>query len=92
MELEEIHPTHFTTLRKTPFPHTLIEQKLMELGGNGVDGMAYRKQVLAAAGWPHDGLVTFSKYPDQAATVFNRIRVALKTDPDRDGLLGTLGG
>ena len=33
--------------------HVLIEQTLLEMGGGGPEGMAFRKKVLAAAGWPH---------------------------------------
>jgi len=91
MQYEEVASQHFLTLRRTPFPHALIEQALLEMGGGGPAGMRYRKKVLAAAGWPHDGLVPFAKYPEQAASTFNRIRLALVSGPDADGLLALLG-
>lgn len=90
MQYEEVVSQHFLTLRRTPFPHVLIEQALLEMGGSGPEGMSYRKKVLAAAGWPHDGLVPFAKYPDQAAAAFNRVRLALASQPDMEGLLALL--
>ncbi|MEC5205793.1 hypothetical protein QF022_000749 [Vogesella perlucida] len=90
MLYEIVEATHFITLRRTPFPHVLIEQTLLEMGGGGPEGMAFRKKVLAAAGWPHDGLVPFAKYPDQAAEAFNRVRLALGEGPDADTLLARL--
>jgi hypothetical protein len=90
MQFEAVESQHFLTLRRTPFPHVLIEQALLEMGGSGPEGMAYRKKVLAAAGWPHDGLVPFAKYPDQAASAFNHIRQAMADDPDGESLLALL--
>lgn len=87
MLYEIVEAKHFITLRRTPFPHALIEQALLEMGGSGPEGMAFRKKVLAAAGWPHDGLVPFAKYPEQAAEAFNRIRLALGEGPDAEALL-----
>ncbi|MFN4237578.1 MAG: hypothetical protein ACK4FZ_10135 [Vogesella sp.] len=86
-----VESRHFVTLSRTPFPHLLIEQALLEMGGGGPEGMGFRKKVLAAAGWPHDGLVPFAKYPDQAAEAFNRIRLALGEGPDAATLLQRLG-
>ncbi|GHD70455.1 hypothetical protein ACFSQE_02175 [Vogesella fluminis] len=89
---EAVHPDHFSTLRRTPFPHALIEQQLMQMGGGGVAGSAFRKQVLQAAGWPHDGLVPFAKHPQLASTAFNRIRLALSEHRQPDKLLAALAG
>lgn len=90
MQYEVIMPNHFLTLRKTPFPHALIEQRLVEMGGGGQAGMDFRKQVLAGAGWGYDGLTPFAKFPDKAADAFNRIREALEADPAPDALLAAL--
>jgi len=86
-----VESRHFVTLSRNPYPHVLIEQALLEMGGGGPEGMSFRKKVLAAAGWPHDGLVPFAKYPDQAAEAFNRIRLALGEGPNADALLVRLG-
>lgn len=90
MSYEIVEAKHFVTLRRTPFPHVLIEQALLEMGGSGPDGMAFRKKALAAAGWPHDGLVPFAKYPDQAAEAFNRIRQVLEGGANAANLLQVL--
>ena len=87
---EAVHPDHFSTLRRTPFPHALIEQQLMQMGGGGVAGSSFRKQVLLAAGWPHDGLVPFAKHPQLASTTFNLIRLLLEQHPQPDALLAAL--
>lgn len=89
---EAVHPDHFSTLRRTPFPHALIEQQLMQMGGGGVAGSSFRKQVLLTAGWPHDGLVPFAKHPQLATTTFNRIRLLLDQHPKPDTLLAALAG
>lgn len=88
---EEVLSAHFMTLRRTPFPHVLIEQRLLAMGGSGPDGMSYRKQVLAAAGWGYDGLTPFAKHPDLAAKAFNRIREVLEENSSKDSLLAALG-
>lgn len=90
MSYEIVEAKHFVTLRRTPFPHVLIEQALLEMGGSGPDGMAFRKKALAAAGWPHDGLVPFAKYPEQAAAAFNRVGQALDGGADAASLLAVL--
>ncbi|MFC3531555.1 hypothetical protein ACFOLG_05090 [Vogesella facilis] len=90
MHYDTVESGHFLTLRKTPFPHALIEQRLLGMAGGGPAGMAFRNQVLAAAGWPHDGLTPFAKYPDKAAAAFNRIGRALADDPDCAQLLAAL--
>lgn len=91
MHYETVEAGHFLTLRKQPFPHVLIEQQLLAMGGGGQGGMDFRRKVLAAAGWPHDGLTPFAKYPDKAAAVFNRIGHALADNPDCAQLLAALG-
>ncbi|WP_174872942.1 hypothetical protein [Vogesella oryzae] len=90
MHYETVEPNHFLTLRKTPFPHVLIEQKLLAMAGGGQQGMDFRRKALTAAGWPHDGLTPFAKYPDKAAAAFNRIARALAGDPDCEQLLAAL--
>ncbi|MCD4484237.1 hypothetical protein LQR31_07080 [Chromobacterium vaccinii] len=91
MHFDEIQSKHFVTLSRTPLPHTLIEQALVAMGGGGNDGMNFRKQALAAAGWSHDGLVPFAKHPDKAAEAFNRLREAMAGAESPDALLKALG-
>ena len=90
MHFDEIHSSHFVTLSRTPLPHTLIEQALVNIGGGGNDGMNFRKQALAAAGWSYDGLVPFAKHPDKAAQAFNRLRAALASYTSAEALMAAL--
>ncbi|UTH74605.1 hypothetical protein [Chromobacterium sp. IIBBL 290-4] len=91
MQFDEIHSKHFVTLSRKPLPHTLIEQALVNMGGGGNDGMTFRKQALAAAGWEYDGLVPFAKHPDKAAEAFNRLRQAMASAETADAVLQALG-
>jgi|GEM_PF-2567913 hypothetical protein len=90
MEFEEVDPTHFSTLRREPFPHVLIEQTLSQMGEGGVRGNNFRKEALNAAGWPFDGLTTFSKHPQQAADAFNRLRRVLAVHKRPDAVIKAL--
>ncbi|AUH50224.1 hypothetical protein CXB49_05005 [Chromobacterium sp. ATCC 53434] len=90
MHFDEVHSKHFVTLSRTPLPHTLMEQALVAMGGGGNEGMNFRKQALAAAGWQHDGLVPFAKHPDKAAEAFNRLREAFAGANGPEALLQAL--
>ncbi|MBM5572733.1 MULTISPECIES: hypothetical protein [Deefgea] len=90
MQFDEIQAVHFNTLSRTPFPHVLLEQALLQLGGGGVDGSKYAKQVLAAAGWRHASVVSYGKYPEEAATAFNKIRAVLANNEDPTALIELL--
>ncbi|POA99441.1 hypothetical protein C2134_06645 [Chromobacterium sinusclupearum] len=91
MHFDEVHSKHFVTLSRTPQPHVLMEQALVAMGGGGNDGMNFRKQALAAAGWSYDGLVPFAKHPDHAAQAFNKLRQAFAKADTPEQLLEALG-
>ncbi|WP_410499581.1 hypothetical protein [Chitinibacter sp. S2-10] len=80
MQFDEVKPEHFTTLSATPFPHVLIERALLQMvpGTNPLEGPKFRNEVMQAAGWKHSNVVSFGKYPADAAAAFNRIREALE--------------
>lgn len=90
MQFDEVQSEHFSSLSRTPFPHVLIERALQQIAGGDANGAQFRKDVLAAAGWPHSGLVTFGKYPDQAAAALNRIRLVLQESEDPATVLAKL--
>ncbi|SFZ70239.1 hypothetical protein [Chitinimonas taiwanensis] len=90
MQFDEVQAQHFSSLSRTPFPHVLIERALQQIAGGDANGAQFRKDVLAAAGWPHSGLVTFGKYPDQAAAALNRIRLVLQESEDPATILAKL--
>ncbi|QEL56007.1 hypothetical protein [Chromobacterium paludis] len=90
MHFDEVHSKHFITLSRTPHPHTLMEQALVAMGGGGNEGMSFRKQALAAAGWHYDGLVPFAKHPEHAAKAFNKLRKAFDKAATAEELLKAL--
>ncbi|MBV1775483.1 hypothetical protein KSF73_07110 [Burkholderiaceae bacterium DAT-1] len=90
MQFDEVKPEHFSMISRDPLPHTLIDRTISQLGGSDVKGAQFRKDALAAAGWKHDGLVSFMKYPDLAASAFNKIRAALAETEDPEALLAKL--
>ncbi|WP_288841316.1 hypothetical protein [uncultured Deefgea sp.] len=90
MPFDEVFPTHFNTLSRNPFPHVLIEQALLQLGGGSVEGSKFAKQALTAAGWRHASVVSYGKYPEEAATAFNKVRLVLMDDPNAEQLMQRL--
>lgn len=90
MEFDEVKAQHFSSISRDPFPHVLIERALQQIAGGDANGAQFRKDVLAAAGWAHSGLVTFGKYPDQAAVALNKIRLVLAESEDPDTILAKL--
>lgn len=90
MLFNEVLAAHFSTISRDPFPHVLIERMLLQIAGNPDTANRFRADALAAAGWKHSSLVSFGKYPDEAAAAFNRIRAALAESEDPAGVLAAL--
>lgn len=91
MNFDEVKPEDFTTFSRVPPPHLQMEQLLMQLGGGGTEGTAFKKKVMLAAGWSHTGVVSFGKYPQEACNAFNRLRDGLAKTQDPQELLDLLG-
>ncbi|ALP43556.1 hypothetical protein [Aeromonas schubertii] len=90
MTFDEVTPEHFTTFSRVPPPHLQMEQLLMQLGGGGTEGTAFKKKVLLAAGWSHTGVVSFGKYPQEACNAFNRLRLVLAETEQPEEILERL--
>lgn len=90
MQFDEIMPAHFNIISRTPLPHVLVEQALLQLGGGGVEGSKFAKQVLTVAGWRHASVVSYGKYPDEAAAAFNKVRAVLAVNQDPTELIERL--
>ncbi|WP_438462994.1 hypothetical protein [Marinomonas sp. PE14-40] len=58
--------------------YLLIEDELMAMGGLGVTGNQFKKEVLKAAGWTGGALTTYAQRPAIAAASFNKIREILE--------------
>lgn len=54
-----------------------IEDDLMALGGHGVAGNAFKKEVMKLAGWTGGALTTYAQRPVVAANAFNKVRSVL---------------
>ena len=89
MEFDEVTVEDFSRLQG-PFSFLEIEASLVELGGEGVEGVNFRKAALKAAGWRHHDLISYGKFPDQAASAFNRVRLVLQQTQEPDAILAQL--
>lgn len=67
--------------------YLLIEDELMALGGLGVTGNQFKKEVLKAAGWTGGALTTYAQRPAVAAASFNKIREILEKGVTDGGAL-----
>ena len=92
MQFNEVQAAHFGMISRDPFPHVLIERTLLQMAEKSPSGAKFRSEVLAAAGWKHSSLISFGKYPDDAAAAFNRVRAALEQSEDPGAVLKILQG
>ena len=65
----------------------LIEDALVQIGGQGVRGTQFKVDALKAAGWHYGKLTTYASKAEKASEAFNKIRMALAQSADRDELL-----
>lgn len=63
-----------------------IEDALMSLGGHGVAGNNFKKDIMKMAGWTGGALATYASRPSVAADAFNRVREALSKVEDAEAL------
>ena len=82
MNIREVDPNDFLTFTNEKPPHSIIEQNLIEMGGNGNRGIEYKAEVLKAAGWNHGKLTSYGTHSQKAADAFNKIREALSHTSD----------
>jgi hypothetical protein len=90
MQFDEVLPVHFSTISRDPFPHVLIERTLLQMAEGELDGPKFRNKVLHAAGWKHSNLISFGKYPEEAAAAFNRVRLVLGSNETPESVLAAL--
>jgi hypothetical protein len=88
----EVSADDFSKITTDPLPHQEIERAIIHIGGGGVAGIQYKTEVLTKAGWSTDKLRTYISKPDQAAEIFNRIRLVLEQTEDKNELLARLSG
>jgi hypothetical protein len=86
----EVKIEDFSKITVERQPHQQIEMAIITIGGGGMKGMAYKDEVLAAAGWRIARLGTYAGKPELAAEAFNRIRSVLAMTEDPTEILDKL--
>ena len=89
-EYKEVHQDDFMKFGGERLSYLDIEDKLMELGGHGVSGSAFKKEALKLAGWTGGALTTYAQRPVVAAKAFNKRREALPKVSSADELRNEL--
>ncbi|MGL4603255.1 MAG: hypothetical protein ACRCU9_03825 [Iodobacter sp.] len=90
MQFDEVMAEHFNIISRTPLPHVLIEQALMQIGGGGVDGTKFKRKALLVAGWKHPGVVSYGKHPAEACQAFNKLRLILAESQEAEVIMAQL--
>jgi hypothetical protein len=83
---EVVKPEDFMKIGGDKPSHLLIEETLINMGGKGVTGGNFKKEVLKMAGWTGGALTTYASRSEVAASAFNRVREALETAEDAESL------
>ena len=91
LQFEEITENDFMSFTPGQKPtYAKIEEALISIGGGGLEGNKYKKEALECAGWKYGKLISYGAHPETAASVFNKIRLALADTEERDILLEKL--
>ena len=69
----------FSTISQNMLPHQIIENTLLNWGGDGVKGIKFKNLMMKYAGWTKSKSTSYSKDPKQAAIAFNNIRDAFSS-------------
>ncbi len=87
MRFEEVQAEDFSKFGGPRASFQLIEDTLVQIGGQGVKGTQFKMDALKAAGWHYGKLTTYASKAEKASMAFNKIRMALSQSGDRDELL-----
>jgi hypothetical protein len=88
-QLTDVSVEDFSKIGGEKASYLKIEDALIAIGGTGVPGVNYKKEVLKAAGWHHGALTSYLKHAEQATEVFNKIKQAIDKTTDKDALLSS---
>lgn len=81
-----VSPEDFMKIGGDKPSHLKIEEALIKMGGDGVLGGAFKKDILKLAGWTGGALTTYASRAKVAAVAFNRVREALESTSSVDDL------
>lgn len=87
MSFEEVQIEDFSRIGGDRASFLLIEDALIEIGGQGVPGTQFKTDALRAAGWSYNKLTTYASKAEKATLAFNKIRTALSQSGDKDEIL-----
>jgi hypothetical protein len=88
---QPIVPEEFTSFKPGVKPiYSHIEEILIEMGGRGVAGNNFKKEMLTKAGWKYGALISYGAHPETAAAVFNKIRELLGKTREKEEFVSLL--
>jgi len=88
---QPIMPEEFTSFKPGVKPaYSQIEEMLIEMGGRGVAGNSFKKEILTKAGWKYGALISYGAHPETAAAIFNKIRELLAKTQVKEEFLSLL--
>ncbi len=89
-DIEEVKTDDFSKITLEKLPHLKIEDALIQLGGEGVIGVSFKKDALKAAGWKYHELTSYNAHAEEACQAFNKVRQELINGTSKDNLIEKL--
>lgn len=89
-EYKEVVAQDFLTFSRDGNTHTEIENRIIKIGGGGVKGSKYKKEVLKNAGWKYKDLTSYGAHAEVAAMAFNNIRSVISDSESPEDILEKL--
>ncbi len=91
MEFENINLDDFTSFKIGHKPsYVLIEESLIDIGGQGIKGNEFKKKCLNEAGWKYGKLISYGSHPETACQVFVTIKAILEKTQEKDEIISLL--
>ncbi len=89
-DIEEVKTDDFSKITLEKLPHLKIEDALIQLGGEGVVGVSFKKDALKAAGWKYHELTSYNAHAEEACQAFNKVRQELINGTSKDSFIEKL--
>lgn len=89
-DIEEVKTDDFCKITLEKLPHLKIEDALIQLGGEGVVGVSFKKEALKAAGWRYHELTSYNAHAEEACQAFNKVRQEFINGTSKDNLIAKL--
>lgn len=90
-EFKEVDPQDFLTFSREKPSFTLMEAKLIDIGGGGKDGIDFKTDILRLAGWKYKALTSYGSHAEVAAQAFNKVRGVLAETDEAEQITTKLG-